>query len=805
MPLGDSITEISSSYRYDLYCKLRQAGVNVDFVGSNIYSSDTANRPATCIVDGVNLGFTWDKNQEGHSGWTTGGIAGSLQGWLNSAVPDYVLLHVGANDLLGSPTHYYDDPWGNLGIYTYFRGNETPAQNVVYPPAGPTVKGMLKTIKDANPTARIFIAKHIPMSGESTDQLNTIIQRVYDEEKNNYNLYLVDMTVGYSAATDNYDGIHPNDGGGLKMANKWYDAIIPVLQITGTPTPTPGPGTPSVTPSLTPVPTATPTATPSPTPTPQVIPGGSIKGINLNSGTVTVDGILFETSNSNPTITIQGGAFNMSWITLSPAPTSDAQKQLLTTGYGAGGNQPSVAVSGVQNGSYDVNLYIMEDDGPQTFGVTIEGQSVASNLSTGAARTWKKIGPYRVTVNDGTLNMNTSGGWVMLTAITYEKLVTITPTLTPSATPTATPTPTEIPPTATPTPTEIPLPTATPTEIPPTPTEEPTNTPAPTFTPSPTVTPSPIPTNAPPVVNAGLDITITLPNTALLSGQVTDDGLPNPPGVVTTSWQLIAGPGTIDYVDPDPLTPQVSFSEMGQYTFQFSATDSEFEMIDTVVVEVLPEPSPTPSNTPTPTLLPSPTITATPTPTETPIPSETPTPTVTNTPIPTATPSPTHTPTPTATPTPATTFYKGINLGGSALTINNNLWLADNTANVQVTGTKFFMNWLTYTPTPSATATNNIKTMLFDGYWGGGSTPAFRIPVATGVYDIYLYNEEDDGSTTFGVTVEGVVKATGIQSGPKGNWQKLGPYRTSVIDGTLNVNTTGGAALIAGIEIYSVQ
>ncbi len=39
------------------------------------------------------------------------------------------------------------------------------------------------------------------------------------------------------------------------------------------------------------------------------------------------------------------------------------------------------------------------------------------------------------------------------------------------------------------------------------------------------------PVNQPPVVNAGVDATITLPATASLDGTVTDDGLPNPPGV----------------------------------------------------------------------------------------------------------------------------------------------------------------------------------------------------------------------------------------------------------------------------------
>jgi hypothetical protein len=52
-----------------------------------------------------------------------------------------------------------------------------------------------------------------------------------------------------------------------------------------------------------------------------------------------------------------------------------------------------------------------------------------------------------------------------------------------------------------------------------------------------TVTVNPEPNSAP-VVDAGLDQTITLPAAATLDGTVTDDGLPNPPGAVTTDKWL---------------------------------------------------------------------------------------------------------------------------------------------------------------------------------------------------------------------------------------------------------------------------
>jgi hypothetical protein len=81
---------------------------------------------------------------------------------------------------------------------------------------------------------------------------------------------------------------------------------------------------------------------------------------------------------------------------------------------------------------------------------------------------------------------------------------------------------------------------------------------------------------------------------------------------------------------------------------------------DSMIVEVVPEPTPTPTDTLTPTSTspPSPTNTPTPMPTATPTPPPTPTaaqtPTSTHTAMPTSTPTDTSTPTPTDTPSPST-------------------------------------------------------------------------------------------------------------------------------------------------------
>src|SRR5439155_1058477 len=75
-------------------------------------------------------------------------------------------------------------------------------------------------------------------------------------------------------------------------------------------------------------------------------------------------------------------------------------------------------------------------------------------------------------------------------------------------------------------------------------------------------------TNQAPVVDAGPDQTITLPSSANLNGTVTDDGLPNPPGTVTTTWSEVSGPGAVTFGDASAVDTAASFSAAGTYVLK---------------------------------------------------------------------------------------------------------------------------------------------------------------------------------------------------------------------------------------------
>ncbi len=81
----------------------------------------------------------------------------------------------------------------------------------------------------------------------------------------------------------------------------------------------------------------------------------------------------------------------------------------------------------------------------------------------------------------------------------------------------------------------------------------------------------------------------TIPPCALLSGTVTDDGLPAP---VTINWSMISGPDAVIFADQNSVETTASFSTEGVYILRLTADDSEFSASDDVQITVLPPPLP---------------------------------------------------------------------------------------------------------------------------------------------------------------------------------------------------------------------
>ena len=99
--------------------------------------------------------------------------------------------------------------------------------------------------------------------------------------------------------------------------------------------------------------------------------------------------------------------------------------------------------------------------------------------------------------------------------------------------------------------------------------------------------------NEAPDVNAGPDQSIVLPAQATLDGTVTDDGLPNPPALVTTSWSKVSGPGTVTFGNASAVDTTATFSASGSYVLRLTANDSAKTASDDITITVSPTPAAT--------------------------------------------------------------------------------------------------------------------------------------------------------------------------------------------------------------------
>lgn len=265
MPLGDSITRgsagsynskgkhITIGFRGPLFNSLKNAGYNIDFVGSR------TDGPPSIPYLGVPQYYDYDN--EGHSGWEAAestsdpyypayDMLSNLKGFLNENPPDIILIHLGTNDLETgqSPTGVANDISSLLdSIYTFNpnivvflakiinRGNQVFSADS----GGFDYDGSSDSFNDtyAPPGIRNTTKVYNNLLGELASQ------RIINNDK----LVLVNMENAISNYNEDtsaasgfpygelWDSFHPNQAGYNELANVWFSALnkyfkgIPVL------------------------------------------------------------------------------------------------------------------------------------------------------------------------------------------------------------------------------------------------------------------------------------------------------------------------------------------------------------------------------------------------------------------------------------------------------------------------------------------------------------------------------------------------------------------------------------------------
>ncbi len=198
MPLGDSITlgEGSSGmigYRRDLYSNLTESGFDIDFVGGESDGSL----------------FDFDRDHEGHSGWTAKEIRNNIETWLNNNPPDIILLHIGTNDI-NSDSEDVDDVEDILDIIQQFEDDNDLDIKVIL--------------------ARIILRTD-GKAGQTVTFNNSVENMALTRISNGDDIDIVDMQTEVDTSSEMADDLHPNDNGYENMADVWLDAIIFALPV----------------------------------------------------------------------------------------------------------------------------------------------------------------------------------------------------------------------------------------------------------------------------------------------------------------------------------------------------------------------------------------------------------------------------------------------------------------------------------------------------------------------------------------------------------------------------------------------
>ena len=203
MPLGDSITESTvghSSYRKHLYDLLTKNGCVVDFVGSRHGVSDGVVHSRERLLQTTDF----DQDHEGHWGFRADQILLYISEWAHKNVPDLALVHLGTNDIFQSQSV-----------------DSTLAE----------MEEVINELRLANPKVRILLAQIIP-SSRARNEIESFNKRI-PELANSLStaespVRVVDQFHEFFVSSDTFDNIHPNDSGELKMASRWFNAIMEI-------------------------------------------------------------------------------------------------------------------------------------------------------------------------------------------------------------------------------------------------------------------------------------------------------------------------------------------------------------------------------------------------------------------------------------------------------------------------------------------------------------------------------------------------------------------------------------------------
>lgn len=218
--IGDSITnggQTYASYRYPLYFGLKEAGYDIDAVGTSttLFSNSTPN--PTLYPDYFT---TFDRQHEGYWGITTTNFLNNKANAAAALNADIVTIFLGSNDVnenVSNASNNYKTSTDNLGA-------------------------IIDKLRDVNPNVKIAIAQIIPATPSASYGFAAANPKIpgynaavasfaANKSTTSSPIVVVDQYTGYDAVAFNQpsDGVHPNQYGERLIADRFQVGLQRLL------------------------------------------------------------------------------------------------------------------------------------------------------------------------------------------------------------------------------------------------------------------------------------------------------------------------------------------------------------------------------------------------------------------------------------------------------------------------------------------------------------------------------------------------------------------------------------------------
>ena len=152
----------------------------------------------------------------------------------------------------------------------------------------------------------------------------------------------------------------------------------------------------------------------------------------------------------------------------------------------------------------------------------------------------------------------------------------------------------------------------------------------------------------------------------------------------------------------------------------------------------------------------------------------------------------------TAPPVATTTFFRAINLNGSALTLDGNAWLASTAGGYSTNGQSFANQGVPLAPSTTTARAQMIRSSVYSRKL---TFTMNNIP--NGDYEVYAYLWEDNKAETVSLSLNGQPVLSNYNTGSAGSWKKVGPYAVTVTNGAITLTGSGGDLNLSGVEVWS--